>query len=602
MLGPESRQLYSSCFATPVGHVFDSAVGATFSLELESLLFVLHCLVADAAREPEQAIADPVRLLEAIHRVASRVTLFCDEREIHPPGKPSRLSGLLEPVMVPSRARAPGGRFHPKFWVLKFRERDSEHVLIRVVVLSRNLAPSHAWDSLVCLEGSPDRGRKEESAELADLLRALPELGRVPLDETRRVQIEGLASEVHQTAFSPPEPFTAARFVAVGTKRNQGFSPDREGRELLAISPFVSAATLAGLEELAPVRHLIGRPDELGLCPPETFSGWNTRILDDAAGSQTIVADDAESHLPAEPAPTGLHVKALAIQGVLRTAWWIGSGNLTEAVTEGRNVELMVRLDGPTQKVGIQAFFEAGFEDLLCKYEHKPLPEDPTSESRTLVESAKGALLASELSLECGVVEGGWRMDLRGVTSLPEDVEVCCWPVTLSPGRALSLPPRGDVLLCFLDLSMEGLTCLFAFRIASGSGLARFETVFTAKLPARGIPAERNDRIARNILNDRAAFLRYLEGLLGLKGGEGDVLTSEREQRERRRDALAPFGSGLLERLLRAAHEDPYRLSGLRSLMQGSLADGSDEASILPDAFREVWKLVEPHLPKEIRS
>ena len=284
MLDPEDRRLYSQCFAAPDGFVFDCAVGTTFSLDLESLLFAQFCIAASGAAEPESALNDPVGLLEAIHRTARRVTVFCHSGETNAPSQPHSLYALLERSIVPALGKAGGAIFHPKLWALRFVRRHSGEPLLRVVVLSRNLTTSRAWDSFLCLEGEPERGRKSESAALAALLAALPELAVETVEHERLRQLELLSNEVARTLFQAPTPFEgAAEFISTGFGNQKGFSPTNTGQRVLAISPFVSNEALRHLGELAPEGQLIGRPEEMAKCKAETISAWQAFCLDGLA-------------------------------------------------------------------------------------------------------------------------------------------------------------------------------------------------------------------------------------------------------------------------------------------------------------------------------
>lgn len=603
MLDPDVRRLYSECFAAPPGHVLDGAVGTTYSLDLDSLLFAMFCLATSGADDPDAALSNPVGLLEAIHRVGDDVTVFCHAGETNAPARPQALYGLLERGLVPARGRG-GAIFHPKLWLLRFRSPAGREPLLRAVILSRNLTSSRAWDAFVCLEGSPGSKKHEESRELAELVRALPGFavpGHTP-SEQRLALIERLARDAELTSFEAPQPFEGVvAFRALGVAANRRFEPAERGERVLAISPFVSPETLSVLCEVAPRAQLIGRAEEMGKCPSEVIKKWEAFTLHEGASSDADVLDDTTELETADAAPQGLHAKALVVQSKQRTTWWLGSGNLTDPVRAGTSVELLVRLQGKTSQVGIDRFWDSGFGSLLVPYQHQPLPADPAEGSRSAVERAKRRISDASLTLRCEPAGDGWDLFLEG--ALPElgGVVATCRPVSLPAHHELTLRNEPSQC-CFKRLTLEALTAFLAIRLSAGTGEARFELCFTLKLPLQGLPAEREARIARAIIKDRAAFLSYLRCLLvdaGV-GLEGIDAARRRQDKAGLQTQPSAFAAGLLESMLRTLRQDPERLQGLRTLLDRDVADSADGA-IIPDEFRELWTAIEPHLPVKER-
>jgi len=597
VLNPDARRLYSECFAAPPGHALDCAVGTTYSLDLDSLLFALFCLATSGVEDPDSALGNPVALLEAIHRLSDRVTLFAHAGETHAPERPRALYALLERCMVPARGRG-GAIFHPKAWVLRYRSRAADAVLLRVVVLSRNLTGSRAWDTFVCLEGTPGEVMCEESRELAELLRALPSFAVSAHHPAaaRLAQLESLAHAVERTRFEPPLPFEgAASFVALGIVPGRRFEPPA-GNRLLAISPFLSPEMLAVLRALAPRAQLVGRDEEMAKCSPEVLARWDAFVLHEGASADADVADDSA----ADAAPQGLHAKALVIESNQQATWWIGSANLTDPVRSGASVELMVRLAGKVSKVGIDPFWDAGFGSLLLTYSHHELPPDAAEGNRSSVQRAQRRISEATFELRCENHAEGWCLSLEGAVPELDGVAVTCRPVSLAPSREITLA-EGAGVCRFAALSAEALTAFVAFRLVAGNGDSRFELAFTLKLPMRGLPEERDARVASAIIKDRAAFMSYLRCLLADFGASSAVESQAcgLEKGSASQDE-ALRSAGLLESLLRTLHRDPARLHGLRTLLARCVP--SSEQDVIPEEMRAVWAAIEPHLSVEGRA
>ena len=120
MLTPDTRRLYTDCFRAPDDHELDCCVGTTFTLDFESFIFIPLALASGGFDDPTAALRDPIAVLEGIHRVAERFTVFCHDGHSNAPANLHHpLYALLEDSYVPARARGDGAIFHPKIWVMR---------------------------------------------------------------------------------------------------------------------------------------------------------------------------------------------------------------------------------------------------------------------------------------------------------------------------------------------------------------------------------------------------------------------------------------------------------------------------------------------------
>jgi hypothetical protein len=262
----------------------------------------------------------------------------------------------------------------------------------------------------------------------------------------------------------------------------------------------------------------------------------------------------------------------------------------------------MVRLEGKKSQVGIDCFWDAGFGSMLVPYKHQGISEDPADGNRSAVNRAKRALAEARLSLRCEPAGELWDLLLEGAPPALDAVTATCRPVSLAPHRELALSADLDQPR-FARLTAEALTAFLSMQLAVGTGEARFELNFTLKLPITGLPEERDARITRAIIKDRAAFSSYLRCLLTDAGSSvGDSPSMDRAQNAWNADLpAAAFSQGLLEPILRTLHQDPERLRGVRALLERRDTDPS-ESSVIPNEFRELWAAVEPHLAGKERA
>ena len=113
MLDPNSRSLLTDALTPPPGMRFDTGLATTYSLDPTALLTVPIHLAWLASGQDKDLLADPIRMLEALRRVASRLTVFCQRGRMQAPDRPHVLYGLLEQMLHESVAPF-GGSFHAK--------------------------------------------------------------------------------------------------------------------------------------------------------------------------------------------------------------------------------------------------------------------------------------------------------------------------------------------------------------------------------------------------------------------------------------------------------------------------------------------------------
>src|SRR4051794_12921783 len=104
MLDPDSRELLFEALRPDPGAVLDSAVGTSFTLDLEALLLAP---LAFALFDTDGAADDPTALLAAIQQHAAKLALYCDQAHIRTKPSDQKLFVLLEPCLLP--VAAPNG-------------------------------------------------------------------------------------------------------------------------------------------------------------------------------------------------------------------------------------------------------------------------------------------------------------------------------------------------------------------------------------------------------------------------------------------------------------------------------------------------------------
>ncbi len=591
----------------PEGYHFDRAIGTTYTLDLESLLVApLAFTFFDWEEADGQPTADPLALLEAVRRHAGRIHLFCQAGEIKIPSPDQRLLPYLEQTVIQVRAPHPGGLFHPKVWVVRFRPIDAEDpVQYRLVCMSRNLTNSRSWDTTLVLDGVLRNRRKaiRRSAPLGEFLGSLPEMAIRAPDPDVVAAVSLMQDEVRRVDFELPDGFDDARLHPLGHAGVGGWPFPDAHRTMLVLSPFVSGTFLRRLADTHRLKHLISRPEALAALPSPDLAlvdqAWAMSPQADLDSQEGTDDELAEDTLAAGDELAGLHAKLFVMDDGWHARVWTGSANATEAAFE-RNVEFLVELIGRKSQCGIEALMgdtetEEGLRPLLqpCGMEDPdPEPDDPSrAELRTRLRRAAQMLLDANLGVGIEAT-GDDRFSLTvsadTVIERPPGVSVELWPATLRAASAKPLagtPPS----VVFSELSIDAVTAFVGCRLTAREGSTVEEERFVLLLPISGAPPDRLNQILRGLLTDPEQVMRLL---LFLLSGEG-LQVHYFDRSGHGGGTWTPFGASggptLLESLLKALATDPTALDHAETLIL-DLQQTEEGRALLPAGLEQIWE------------
>ncbi|HEY5961599.1 MAG TPA: phospholipase D family protein [Polyangiaceae bacterium] len=597
MLAPDTRSLYVDAVRPPIGYKFDEAIACTYSVDLTTLLTVPLSLALphlDVRRLGKQSA---ITLLDAIRRVAGRVTVYANQGQIAAPSGKHLLYGLLEPVIIETRAPL-GGAQHAKFWVLRYEsEEQNQPPVFRLFVTSRNLTADRCWDIALQLDGKVTGRNHAFNKPLVELLTTLPTIASrgasaLALALARaQAQAARLSDELRRVDWELPVGFDDISFHVLGLKRKEWLPA--ASQQLVAISPFVSADALQKLKATTrgPVT-LISRSEELDKLPHEVLSSFDRiRVLHQAAESEDGEDQDAHNGL------SGLHAKVYVAKQGWDTSLYLGSANATDgALLYGCNVELLVELSGKTSKVGgVDTLLGTdGLGHLLVDYVPSPTPNADPDEvaAQQALESFRKTLLQAPLAVHFTASPTGLQVTLAVEGSIPEPDGIHsarAWLVTADPSSAATIEALWNGGAAELGTcAPASATGLVAFELQA----AQFETrlTFTLNLPVVGMPADRDAQVLRVIVDNKDRFLEYLRALLD--GVDGEPLPSTDAEEDSLNGGcgatLAHLDAGLLEQLVRTKARAPERLVDIQRLV-ATLSQTPEGAAIIPDDFKRVW-------------
>lgn len=601
MLEPRERRLLLDALRPPEGHRLTDALGVTYTLDLLALLTTpLSFALFDWEDAEGRPVADPLAVLEAIRRHADHMHVFCQAGMIRVPPADQRLLGWLERCVVEVRP-PPDGIFHPKAWILRFEaDHEGEPVRYRVLVSTRNLTFDRSWDTLLVLDGElRDRSRSVSgSAPLAEFLRDLPRRAlHQPVPPRVSEQVERLADEVRRVVFEAPPPFEEVWFEPLGVPQEKPRALDLSAAtRLLVVSPFLSADALVDVVKPRDGDVLVSRAESLDATPPDVLRSFGkVYALADGADGEA----GGEQEQTAETLLRGLHAKLYVADEGWDATVWTGSANATGSLL-GRSVELLVGLRGKKSKCGVSTFLseddrDRGFLNLLTPYTPPKAwtpPEDPLRALEDALDALRRSVAEAGISLRVATAGSPDAFDVDVVLgskrlALPDGATLSCRPATLRPDAGQRIGP-GTTSLAFRGVSAPALTTFLAFHASIARGGRRAEAEFVLNVPAEGMPADRRDRLLRDILADRQHVLRLLLLLLAESGADIQGFL-KRERGEEKRDGAAGLGGeDLFEQLVRALHRRPQRIREVKELVE-ELRRTPEGAALLPVGFDSIF-------------
>ncbi len=606
MLDPQDRTVLWEALSPPEGFVLDEGIGTTYTLDLVTLLSApLAFTLFEWEDAQGQPTSNPVLLLEALRRHIGRLTVFCQAGRIAVPPPNNPLFGYLEDSVVEVTTGREDGIFHPKLWVLRYLNSDTNEVRYRVVCLSRNLTDDRSWDLSLVLEG-PLIDRKNAFAlnhPLGDFVRALPGLALRVVPDVARQRAERIAEEVRRVDFasSLPEPFDELAFHPIGIEGYRTWPLPESWTRGLVISPFIDSEQAEYLARDTAGSVLISRVEELDRLPSAAISGF-TEVFVLAESAEGELEPGAASDDPGAERPQGLHAKLFVCEDGRRSHVFVGSANATTAAFE-RNVEFLVELIGVKGKVGVGQLLatepgQASLRSLLVPYESPAEPVDDTSDRKLddLLNAARTVMVTAGWEFQARQDgSSSWHLALLRASSsqlsIPEGVKVRAWPITLIEEAGARPVEPATTELTFPDAGLAGLTSFLACEVSARYQGSVATTRFAMNLPLTGAPAGRREAILRLILDDPHKVLLFLQFLLNeddvdpMADPTGQAIESSGGSRAGQEDFV------LLESLLRALAHDPARLDQVASVLK-ELGEDVESRGHLPKGLLDVWPAI----------
>jgi len=572
MLVPRTRTSLYDLVRPPQGWRFDALVVCTYSADLRSVLALPAALLSDRAGGDLHPGAVTPAQIAALRRVCDRTVIFCQDTALLAADQLPPVVIELEPLVNAVRLRGDGA-FHPKVWLVRFRD-DRGRTSLRLAVMSRNLTADRSWDAGVVLKSTVRRSGRNDG--LTDLLSALPDLSRAPLRPAQAKLLASLTDDARTARWTAPKGLTRPELRLI--HEAETWEPPKNDR-LAVLSPFLTKPALRQL--LDTTDHglgLVSRADALDRC-------WGAAVT---AFERQLVLDPPPD---VEDAASGqLHAKIYAWDRGDRSGLAIGSMNATTAALSGRNLEFMAVFDATAALPDGAASILTILAPVLV--DHSPPEAGAVKEPDPDDRPARRALSALDLRLLCEPEADGWRLVLSAPTPLSPAARTALKGLTFRPATL----PTDQANDCFEDLA-AGQTSVFPFRLdlAQITGFVVFASPtiapFTVRLEVEGVAEEERRKAAlRALIPDQRSFLEFVRALLGDDATLNGLLNPGGSGSADWSAVAGGFGGGLLELLIGAAAEGSDRLDTLVEAVEGFGAEEFER--LAPPAFRKLWAAV----------
>jgi hypothetical protein len=454
---------------------------------------------------------------------------------------------------------------------------------------------------MVLLEGRPGKRRRDDvdPGPLADFIAALPGLATKGVPHHHRDAALAMSDELRTVSFTLPDGVESVDFHSLGLG-GPAIDFGRRMDRVLVMSPFVTNGFLQSVLRDDSDDVLITRPDQAVGLNAKTVTGVQLFQLDEGADIEQLEDGVADGRV----APLrGLHAKLIIADAGWKAVVWVGSANATTAGHSG-NVEFVVEMSGPKNRLGIGAFlgddFKRGFRSLLAELNPEICQgETPATQAAERQLSLWQRELAS-MSLRIDVkAEGPDEYALRLVIppfSAAFAASGCtcrCWPSSLPDTYGVAVPLSAvEQTVALPSVSLAALTSFLGVELIPPPRLGIDSAFFAIRVELVDAPEDRPQRVLRSILETSDDVRRYLLLLLAgtdvpvasLVGGAGSV--------DGWWASGGVAGPGLFERLLTTLTRDPSDLRRVARFVDDLETDDDRGAARLPDGFLPVWEAV----------
>lgn len=618
MLHPKNNRINFGHALRPIeGYELDYAIGTSYSLDLEAIMFLPVSLFFGEDLNIEKTCSN--ELLTALTEVPQKVQLFCQRGKISAPWFYHNILEFwgdnIEQVQMDEYSQS----FHPKIWLIRYVSiNKKEKPRYRFICTSRNLSKSSDWDIAIVLEGIVEKMIVEDNRPLQDFIKFLDSKAKKKIKKD-------LIAEILSINFELQPGQDRVQFFPIGNGRlHPLIMPDFKASEILVISPFLhieSIKALAAKTKSLTVLSSAYELDKLPMSIEETVDElyqFNPLLEEDVAMAEEndTIKDLADSQIDEDEKEefskgNNMHAKLYVSRFGKQISWYIGSANCTNPAMSDRNIEFLTAISGSEKSLAspkklLEQLTESDQKSQGIFVHYEKRIQANNSEAEQLEKDLRQTIFdISKLHINASAKENEqylYRYQLH--ISQAKIVKPNSWKVYVQPlsgmKAAMQEIKTTDKLqeLFFEDYEMHRLTPYFLFTIKEGSAVLK---TLVLKLDI-DFPEGRMKKIFSSLVGDWEKLMKYLSFLLG------------KEQVERLIDLTEDGGNGkstytikswqeqfpLYEKLLVAASRDVQSLLRAIKVVE-MLADETDAKGnlLIEDNFKKMIQTFKEIIPND---
>lgn len=582
----KNRLDYGLILNPPQGFELERAVATTYSLHLTALLSVPVALFFNK-RMDGKASEDRIDIFDAIQKTSDAITVFCQKGKVTGPKNINKLFSFLEESVVEVLPQNAHQSFHPKIWVIRFKDQNST-LLYRVVVLSRNLTLDRSWDIAFYTEGLVGKKNVSANTPVADYVKYLSQLKDFE-------NAEQFIKDLKRANFVSTPMFENLNFYPMGFGNYKNPLKEQQWKELLIVSPFLDKATLLHFaSKSCGKKYLFSRKEELDKIDLAVLSNYETFMF-----SQHIVEgeyfEELQEEVEDERMLQNLHAKIyIGKEPNGNIKWYLGSANCSDAAMQ-RNEEFVVSMSSKSGVASVKSTLDTltNFDGKLKIFEpyERTAEEKATSDEFDFRMSAHALLsfLLNQENIKISCVpeseETGkfsLHIQFQKMNFLQDDLLFEFKPYSWNR----DLVKLEDTTYTFDGIAVQNLSPFFVFKISDLKTDSGKE--FLVKIDFV-MPQNRKKEIFKSIIQDKDRFIQLLQFMLGVDS-DSDFFKAITSKAKSNSDADYKnffYSKNMYEEMLLAASRNKHKLKEIERLI--AKMKEMDASDLIPEEFDSLW-------------
>lgn len=597
------------------GYELDYAIGTSYTLDLESMIFLPIALFFGEDLEITEKCSN--EMLTALTQVPEKVQLFCQKGKIAAPYYYHQIFEFWGENIEQIEMDRYDASFHPKIWLIRYIAKDKPSYY-KFICTSRNLSKSTDWDIAITLDGFVGKKNIHANKPLADFAKFLNKQAKKKikkefLEEISKIKFE-LKTEAQQYAFHP---------IGNGWK-NPIFNADDKHDELLVISPFLDMASTAALTKKANNVTILSSKYELDKLPElresEKLNFYNFNTLLELepifADEESQVSDISTPHLEEESEfaqATSLHAKLYVTTDKKKNNWYIGSANCTNPAYTNRNIEFLTSITSDddsllstAQVLKILTDTEKNTEGFFLPYNKSEVISDTENEQlekdfrRTIFDLSKLDISATITANPNDLYS--YKVEITKTKIYKrEEWDIYVQPLSGMKAAKHRITDEKVQQYEFSDFQIHRLTPFFLFTIVEADKPLKRLVV---KLDI-DFPDHRMKKIFSSLIENWEKLMKYISYLLSKEHVEPmidlvDELGEEAPKAQNHAGWQPQFP--IYEKLLKASSRDEHALMQTIQVVDLLKEELDANGNLLVESdFKDLIKTFEEFLPNERR-